>query len=163
MPITYLNENDGTGMLAFGEGPVFILDHGTSLDEMQSFIDAYSGDYIFTTLSYDLKSKIQNLESNNIDHHNYPLATLWVPKTVVKTQGSKPIEYLKGKSSSENENFISTFFSQENTDSFSLKMDFKSRLSKTDYLEKIEALKEEIQYGNIYEVNFCQEFYAEPI
>ena len=62
-PLTYLNENDGSGILAFGSGPTFILDEQSDLDAMQSFIDENQGAYIFTTLSYDLKVKIQGLES----------------------------------------------------------------------------------------------------
>ncbi len=37
------------------------------------------------------------------------------------------------------------------------------RLSKTDYLKKIKELKQEIQLGNIYEINFCMEFFAEQV
>ena len=35
----------------------------------------------------------------------------------------------------------------------------KRRDSKKSYLEKIERIKENIQRGDIYEMNFCQEFY----
>jgi len=162
-PITYLNQNDGTGILAFGQGPIFILSEESSLDEMQDFIDKHLGKYIFTTLSYDLKSKIQNLESNNANNQDYPLATLWVPETVVKIGNGLAIEYLKGEASSENEDFVSDFFSQQDTEDFSLNTTFKARLSKDEYLEQVKALKDEIQFGNIYEVNFCQEFYAENV
>ena len=36
-------------------------------------------------------------------------------------------------------------------------------LNKAEYLEKIKALQHHIQLGNIYEVNFCQEFIAEDV
>lgn len=163
IPITYLNENDGTGILAFGEGPMFILDEGSELKDMQSFISKHSGDYIFTTLSYDLKSKIQNLESNNLDIHQYPLATFWVPETVALIVNDSVSEYLKGEANQKNSEFVSNFFAEQNTEGFSLNADFKSRLNKDEYLKQVEALKDEIQFGNIYEVNFCQEFYSENV
>lgn len=37
------------------------------------------------------------------------------------------------------------------------------RLSKTEYLKKVKELKQEIQLGNIYEINFCMEFFAEQV
>ncbi len=39
----------------------------------------------------------------------------------------------------------------------------KARTSKEDYLKKVSALKHEIQLGNIYEINFCIEFFAESV
>lgn len=161
--VTYLNENNGSGILAFGQGPQFILDSTLEINEMQKFIDKHLGSYIFTTLSYDLKSKIQGLESNNEDQVEYPLATLWVPMTVVKISNERASEYLCGEENIESESFIRQFFSPKDTTNFGLNTTFKSRLTKDDYLEKVIALKKEIQFGNIYEVNFCQEFYAENV
>ena len=39
----------------------------------------------------------------------------------------------------------------------------KSGISKSDYLKNIRTLKEQIQQGNIYEVNYCMEFFAENV
>ncbi|NRA10516.1 MAG: anthranilate synthase component I family protein [Crocinitomicaceae bacterium] len=162
-PVTYLNENDGSGILAFGLGPTFILDEQSDLDSIQSFINENQGKYIFTTLSYDLKLKIQGLESKNEDALKYPLATLWIPETVVKIENEKIKNYLFGKPSSDNEAFVSEFFSNSNMGRSSLDVEFKARLTKEDYLKQVTNLKNEIQLGNIYEVNFCQEFYAENV
>ncbi|MFT6500282.1 MAG: para-aminobenzoate synthetase component 1 [Crocinitomicaceae bacterium] len=162
-PLTYLNENDGSGILAFGSGPTFILDEKSDLDAMQSFIDANKGAYIFTTLSYDLKLKIQGLESKNEDSQNYPLATLWVPKTVIAIDNEKIKEYLIGEQSLENEGFVSNFFENSESNGFNLDAKFEARLTKEEYLNQVNDLKNEIQQGNIYEVNFCQEFFAENV
>lgn len=162
-PLTYLNENNGSGILAFGTGPTFILDKKSDLDAMQSFIDANKGAYIFTTLSYDLKLKIQGLESSNRDSQNYPLATLWVPKTVVAIENEKIKDYLIGEESNENEAFVSDFFDDSQSIEFKLDAKFKARLTKEVYLNQVNDLKNEIQQGNIYEVNFCQEFFAEKV
>ena len=47
----------------------------------------------------------------------------------------------------------------ENLDSLKLKIE--SRTSKSSYLEKVKSLQNHIHRGDIYEANFCQEFYAE--
>ena len=162
-PLTYLNENDGSGILAFGSGPSFIMDEHSDLDAMQSFIDENKGMYIFTTLSYDLKLKIQGLQSKNKDGHNYPLATLWVPKTVITIENNKIKDYLIGEQSIENEYFVSNFFRNSQSNGFNLDAKFEARLTKEEYLNQVKGLKNEIQQGNIYEVNFCQEFFAENV
>ena len=38
---------------------------------------------------------------------------------------------------------------------------FKARTTKDHYISQVEKLKTHIQQGDIYEVNYCQEFYAE--
>lgn len=38
-----------------------------------------------------------------------------------------------------------------------------ARTSKQDYLNKINELKKQIAFGNIYEINFCMEFYADDV
>lgn len=43
------------------------------------------------------------------------------------------------------------------------KIRFKSRTSKELYLKKIKELKEHIQQGNIYEINYCIQFFTEDI
>ena len=40
-------------------------------------------------------------------------------------------------------------------------LNINQKLSKAQYINKIESLKNHIIRGDIYEVNFCQEFFAE--
>ena len=109
-PIAYLNENDGTGIFAFGEGPRFVLNSNEELEEMQSFINAHKGRYLFTTLSYDLKSTIQGLSSKNKDNQEFPLATIWAPESVVSIQHDSIKEFLFGSSSAQKIKFVNSFF-----------------------------------------------------
>ena len=101
-PIAYLNENDGSGLFAFGEGPRFVLNSHDDLGKMQAFIDAHKGRYLFTTLSYDLKSIIQELPSDNKNDQEFPLATIWAPESVVSIKNETPKEFLFGSSLSSN-------------------------------------------------------------
>ena len=43
------------------------------------------------------------------------------------------------------------------------KIILKASTSKENYIKKLHELKCEIQLGNIYEINFCMEFYAEKV
>jgi para-aminobenzoate synthetase component 1 len=57
------------------------------------------------------------------------------------------------------------YFLEEETDQNFHRYDFNftPRISKEEYIEQVKKLKHQIQLGNIYEVNFCQEFYAENV
>jgi len=160
-PIQYLNSNDGSGILAFGEGPRFQMSGKGTLAQLQDFVNLNSTNYIFGFLSYDLKNDIEELSSNNNDKSEFPDAFLWVPATVVKLN-KESFEFVQGKQSPENLDFLNYFIEEETDQNHHLfPFEFKPRTSKDDYLKTVHELKKEIQLGNIYEINYCQEFYSE--
>ncbi len=162
-PIVYLNSNDGTGVLAFGEGETFILHKNESIQNLQEFIDEQKGNYLFGYLSYDLKEQLHGLKSENKDKLLFPETYFWKPKYAVKLN-KESVEFLQGEKNSESLNFISQFMEEETDQNFHAhNFDFKSRISKDEYVKKVIDIKEQIQLGNIYELNFCQEFYAENV
>lgn len=162
-PIAYLNTNDGTGLLAFGEGPTITFSGKGSLNQLQHFLDQHKGKYIFGFLSYDLKFDIDGLSSSNSDHLHFPDLHFWVPEVVVKLE-KENFEFLQGKKSIESFDFINRILEEETDRNFhDLNTEFKSRTSRENYIKTVSLLKEHIQRGDIYEINYCQEFYAENI
>ncbi|MCH2231019.1 MAG: anthranilate synthase component I family protein [Crocinitomicaceae bacterium] len=162
-PVSYLNSNNGISILAFGEGPMLKITETDAINSIQNFIDNHSDKHIFMCLSYDLKNDIESLESNNMDTMNFPKAILWVPETVVRFE-SEQLNFTQGTKNEESIDFIQNFLEKEIDQNYApLAYELKPRTSKEDYLKKVELLKEEIQQGNIYEVNYCQEFYSENV
>lgn len=162
-PVSYLNSNDSSGLLAFGEGERFVMTKDMQIKDLQAFIDAHKGKYIFGSLSYDLKDKLHGMQSNNLDKLHFPDAFLWVPKTVVKLF-YEHVEFLQGEKDVETYEFLNNFMEEETDQNYHhYSNKFLSRISKESYLKQVASLKEHIQQGNIYEVNFCQEFYTENI
>ena len=53
--ICFLNSNDGTGLLAFGEKSRFLPSKSQALDELQDYINQKLGKYLFGYLSYGYK------------------------------------------------------------------------------------------------------------
>ena len=158
---TYFNSNDGTGLFGFGTIDYLEFKVSDDLELIQSFIDKYKSNYIFSNLSFDLKNKVENLTSDNPDNLSFPLATFWIPKTVVKIENGK-LSFVQGTDTTENRHRILTFLAKEKESlQINHSTELRPRTSKKDYLEHVNQLKKEIQYGNIYEVNYCQEFYAE--
>lgn len=158
-----MNSNDGTGLLAFGEGETIILKKNDTLQKLQEFIDQQKGNYLFGYLSYDLKEQLHGLKSENNDGLLFPETYFWQPKYVVNLH-KESVEFLQGEKNSESLNFISQFLEEETDQNFHPhNFEFKARIPKEEYIAKIVKIKEQIQLGNIYELNFCQEYYAENV
>ncbi len=163
IPISYLNSNDGSGLLAFGEGNNIISNSGNSIAQLSDFLQTNSGQYIFGFLSYDLKNEIEKLSSNNVDGLNFPDVCFWIPKYVVKLR-NEHFEFVQGEKNSESLAFLNYFLEEETDQNFHrYDFNFTPRISKEEYIKQVNKLKHHIQIGNIYEVNFCQEFYAKNV
>ena len=161
--VCYLNSNDGSGILAFGEKHRLRIDSQEALEQLQAFITENSNEYIFGYLSYDLKNEIENLSSSNSDQLNFPCLFFWVPTHVIKLDNEN-FYFLQGEKNEASFNFISYFMEEETDRNFhQFKYDFKPRTSKEKYLETLLNIKDSIQRGDIYEVNYCQEFYCENV
>ena len=161
-PITYLNSNNNAGLIAFGEGPALRFDENNSLLQMQEFINVHSGKYIFMNLSYDLKNKIEKLTSTNIDYSNFPLATFWVPEYVIEIS-SLENKYVQGEQCNKSDEFIHSFLKKSKKNERSSQFKLIPRIDKGTYIKHVRELKEELQQGNLYEINYCQEFYANNV
>ena len=109
---TYFNSNDGTGLFGFGTIDYLEFKVSDDLELIQSFIDKYKSNYIFSNLSFDLKNKVENLTSDNPDNLSFPLATFWIPKTVVKIENGK-LSFVQGTDTTENRHRILTFLAKE--------------------------------------------------
>ncbi len=158
-----MNSNDGTGLLAFGEGETIILKKNDTLQKLQEFIDQQKGNYLFGYLSYDLKEQLHDLKSENNDGLLFPETYFWKPKYVVNLH-KESVDFLQGEKNNESLNFISQFLEEETDQNFHPhNFEFKARISREEYITKILKIKEHIQLGNIYELNFCQEYYAENV
>ena len=155
----YFNSNDGTGLLFWGEKDRFIWSETTTWEDLQSFLDKWRGDYIAVALSYDLKNEIENLSSQNKDDIHFPQALFFVPEEVVSTSGQGN-QWIYGRSSEECLSFLEQLKEKKEN---KLPDRFKPLISKSTYIQHVKELKEEIQFGNIYEVNFCQEYFVENI
>ena len=160
-PTFYLNSNNGSSLLAFGSKEILRVDKSSSLDLIQEFINKHKSNYIFGFLSYDIKNEIEDLKSKNIENLFFPMAYFFVPSYVVKIEMNN-LYYQCGTENEESNTFVQNFLNQEMID-YSYKINWKARTSKKEYFKNIHAIKEHIKNGDVYELNYCQEFYAENI
>ena len=119
-------------------------------------------DWLFGYLSYDLKNDIEKLGSNNFDGLNFPELFFFQPKKLFLLKGNiLEVHYLK-MCDEEFVNDFSNIISIELCDFATLReINILQRISRENYLEKVSKMLEYIQRGDIYEANFCMEFFAE--
>ncbi len=132
-----------------------------SILQIERFINKNQGDYILSAFSYDLKNQFESLNSKNIDLSDFPDVILWIPAVVIQFEADN-YQVLKGELTDSDRFFVESFLIP-NTEASLPSVSFKSRISKEVYIEKVNLVKTEIQQGNCYELNFCQEFYAENV
>ncbi len=119
-------------------------------------------DWLFGYLSYDLKNNIEVLHSNNFDGLDFPDLFFFQPKKVLLLNGNQlEIQYLNMCDDEVEKDFEEIVKSQEpriNSQEIPI---INQRISKEKYIEKVSNLLEHINRGDLYEANFCMEFFAE--
>ena len=147
---------------------VLAVDAFTSIktDYENAFQDLYqyqsqTKDWLFGYLSYDLKNDTEALQSNNFDGLDFPDLFFFQPKKLFLIKGNEvEIKYLRmcdDEIEIDFEEIISTTSIIHHPSSISI----KQRIPKENYLSKVSKMLEHIHRGDIYEANFCMEFYAE--
>jgi len=121
-------------------------------------------DWIFGYLTYDLKNTTEDLQSRNYDGLEFSDLCFFQPKKVFLIKDNQvELQYLK-MLDDELEDDLKAIqkikpFSSKTHKKTPAKI--KLRIHKDVYFEKIEKMIAHIKRGDIYEANFCQEFYAE--
>ena len=124
-----------------------------------------TADWIFGYLSYDLKNDVEELTSANYDGLDFPALYFFQPKKLFLIKGDEvEMRYLRLVDDEMEEDIIEIL--RMTSTEKSLRPSFNSlqlqpRIPKEAYLVKIQEMLKHIQRGDIYEANFCQEFYAE--
>lgn len=106
--------------------------------------------------SYDLKNEVEDLISRNEDHLNFPDIYFFVPQHLILIKQNEAIIY-----SDRPLEIWTEIGEQQNTPYQVSGFTVKSRFTKPEYIQTVNQLKEHVRRGDIYEVTFCQEFYAE--
>lgn len=138
-------------------------DYLGAFDKLQEY-QSTTKDWIFGYLTYDLKNDVEDLTSTNFDGLDFPELYFFQPKKLFLFKGdSVELSYLRmvdDEFESDLDEIKNTVTSSEVEKSQS-PIKIKLRIHKDEYFEKVGTMLSHIQRGDIYEANFCQEFYAE--
>lgn len=141
---------------AKAEKKIELRNSPSAFDDLNAFRKGHSG-WLFGGLGYDLKNEIEDLQSNNLDHLNFPDLFFFAPKHLLFLKGNQ-LEINSSEAEEIWENINNMILDE---DIQSTKLNIQSRFSKAEYLDTVEHIKKEIGRGNIYETNFCMEFFSE--
>ena len=153
-------ETDYDFILATDAHTVVQSQNQDDLDSLQTHLHS-NPDWLFGFLSYDLKNQLENLQSQNLDHLDFPELFFFQPKRLwVIKENRVEAHYLSPYQPNDDwEQIMSTPDRYANSTEKEVFM--QHQISKADYLAKTYALQQHIARGDIYEVNFCMELYAE--
>jgi para-aminobenzoate synthetase component I len=139
-------------------GSLSVLKAGVnSFNEIDGFLE--NKEWVFGHLSYELKKEFFPAGHLPTTRITFPEFFFFQPEMVIAIRGSEVLVY--GEDADKvfqiiNEQPIPV---NHHTKSFSLQQE----LSKEEYVSIIQKLREHIQAGDCYEINFCQEFFAEDV
>jgi para-aminobenzoate synthetase component 1 len=119
-------------------------------------------DWLFGYLSYDLKNDIEVLQSANFDGLSFPDLFFFQPKKLFLLKGNQlEIRYLMLCDDEVEEDFEAIVQNQDEPFETLNGLVVQQRISKDSYVEKVTKVLDHIHKGDLYEANFCMEFYAE--
>ncbi|CAN5488167.1 anthranilate synthase component I family protein [soil metagenome] len=145
-------------LLAVGSKRSIAVNAGRAFKELKDFLVG-ENEWLFGHLGYDLKNELEQLSSENFDGLNFPDCHFFVPEIVVQLNEQQVNIYC--------DKDAGIIFSDiDQTPSFipqkpANNSNIKSRIDPGEYLKIIKKLQQHILRGDCYEINFCQEFYAE--
>ncbi len=116
-------------------------------------------DWLFGHLNYNLKNQVENLSSKHMNISGFSMLEFFVPQHVIFQIGQHV--YVESTTLQTREALVSFLHTNQRLSSIATQsVELLPTITKPEYLNTIAELKKELQYGNIYEINFCQEFTA---
>lgn len=116
-------------------------------------------DWLFGYLSYELKNKIYAIESSNSNNSSFKDYSFFQPETVftIKDETLTVHSLLEPTAIKQMvSELLTNKQSKEQTKVTTINL--TPTICKEEYIKKVNEIKEHIHFGDIYEINFCQEF-----
>jgi para-aminobenzoate synthetase component I len=132
------------------------------LSSLDRFIEG-SGDWLFGHLGYNLKNEIEELSSIHPDYIKFPGLFFFIPEYVFIIRGNQlQVGWHKEYDSIGNiKDMVEEIKSYQLPEPAGINPgNISPVISRSDYLRAVEKIQDHIRKGDIYEVNFCQEFYS---
>jgi para-aminobenzoate synthetase component 1 len=136
-------------------------DYHNAFDDLSEYYKN-NQDWIFGYLTYDLKNDLEQLHSQNHDGLGFPDLYFFRPKKLIFVYKDRLVfKYLPAvddEISYDKDNILAFPLAQKTPNTEPIKI--KLRTSKDSYFEHFDRIQQHIHRGDIFETNYCQEFYA---
>lgn len=124
-----------------------------SFDALENFVAKHQHTYVFTQLSYDLKNQLEKLQSNHPNHIGFDDLIAFIPEQllVIDAQGNCVF----------GDEVAQQLLHQQITltDVPHQPINVQAKVNKEQYLSDVEHIRQHILEGDVYELNYCTEFY----
>ncbi|TRO65223.1 aminodeoxychorismate synthase component I [Christiangramia sabulilitoris] len=138
-------------------------DYVQAFDKLKEYQET-TADWIFGYLSYDLKNDVENLKSANFDGLQFPDLYFFQPQKLIFIKGSEvEFHYLRMVDDEIEDDFHEIQDFEYQIEFNHRAVEAQARIPKDEYLNKIGLMLHHIHRGDIYEANFCQEYYSENV
>jgi len=120
-------------------------------------------DWIFGYLTYDLKNDVENLTSSNYDGINFPAIHFFQPEIIFFLRGNKlEVSFRESTEEKRIDDILEEVLNTEiNVTREESRLHIQNRIPKDIYINNVQKIRNHIKRGDIYEANFCQEYYSE--
>ena len=132
---------------------------GSAFQSLKDLFAEQKGEWLFGHFAFDLKNETARLHSQNFDGIGFPDLYFFVPEMVLQLDGSSVTITCDADASQIFASISSC--PKEIVASTEMKVRVQNRIPKNEYTGIIERLRQHILRGDCYEINFCQEFFAE--
>ena len=136
---------------------------GDSFPTLKKFYEL-KRDWLFGFFTYDLKNEINRLSSSNFDGLKFPSIHFFQPRFVIAVKDNDCEIHFDPKHDNDKtaDRLFREIISKSKEKDFTRgNIEIRPRVSREEYLEVIKNILSHIQRGDVYELNYCQEFYSE--
>jgi len=148
-------------LMAVGANRTVEASAGNAFDQLLSFYET-DRDWLFGHLSYDLKNELEPMTSTHFDGIGFPDLFFFVPRLIIQLG----IREISISAPGNEHDIIYREILSTPVPGFEpgrRQVTVQSRISRDEYIGTIKKLQQHILRGDCYEINFCQEFFAENV
>lgn len=170
-PVVLLNSNQSAQENSDPYGKFKLIAAIGSLEEIISEENSFSGlqnflvkkDWSFGYFTFDLKNQLENLSSSNPDFIGFPALHFFRPRWVLIFHD----DYIHVEFDSKSDSEAATIdHLKQLTKKYPEKKItpppvLNAKVSKEEYISNVIKIQKHIQRGDIYEMNYCVEFFSE--
>jgi para-aminobenzoate synthetase component I len=152
-------------LVAVGERARLEASAGNAFHQLKEFSQAQA-DWLFGHFSFDLKSETEQSPSRLPDFIRFPDLFFFVPEIILLILPGELQIGLYGDHHQQVREEIekeepSSVIRHPSSESPVQNATIQNRISKADYIQTVQQLRQHILRGDCYEINFCQEFFVE--
>lgn len=152
-------------LLAAGVKHSILANAGQALVKLEHFIEErktknkdHKPGWLFGHLGYDLKNELEELHSLHADQIGFPDLFFFEPQVLIRFSGAGMFIEAEDPTAIFKEIDACPVPQPQHTTAAIL---IQQRISREKYISIIQRLQQHILRGDCYEINFCQEFFAE--